>query len=109
MPQQMGTIGTYIEYIRRDTRNLWDKNVRPLINPTLQRFGVTSLTDMNDTDWPNVTLYQKTDRQIGVFVIIALIWMYFFILVASCLVIWGVARYLGITAEDLERKAKKNA
>lgn len=108
MPKNLSMIETYIEYIRRDARNLWDKNIRPLINPTLQDWGVTLLVDMNDTDWANVTLHQKTDRQIGVFIIILVVAIYFFLLIVSVLCIWGIARLLGITAEDLEEKAKKN-
>ena len=62
------------------------------------------LTDLNDTDWENVKLYEKTDRQIGLFLVILMTFLYFFLLISSVLCIWGTAKMLGITAEDLEKR-----
>ena len=78
--------------------------MRPLINPTLQHYQITMLTDLNDTDWENVKIYEKTDRQIGLFLVILMTFLYFFLLVSSVLCIWGTAKMLGITAEDLEKR-----
>ena len=60
--------------IKKEVRHWYADNIRNLVEPHLRKIGFTYIVDMDPTDWDNVKLNQKTDRQI-IFIVAFICWI----------------------------------
>ena len=82
-------------------RLFWDDYARNYTEEVLKYYNVWFLVDKNATDWENVTLHLKSDRQIVLFSVIAFV-MSWWALVSLCVfLIWVLAKVFDIRPEDL--------
>lgn len=60
--------------IKKEVRHWYADNIRNFVEPNLRKIGFTYIVDMDPTDWDNVKLNQKTDRQI-IFIVAFICWI----------------------------------
>ena len=64
VPPALSDYKIYWTYLKIDVRKYYIKLLRHHIEPLLRKFKITYLVDMDPTDFTEVKLNQKTDRQI---------------------------------------------
>ena len=73
-PGVLGEYKKYWAYAKKDVRRWYRTTIQGKVDPLLQKYGVTYLTDIDPKDMENVKPNQKTDRQI-LFWIAVIVWI----------------------------------
>lgn len=74
VPAQLSDVKLYWAYFKKEVRRFYRKHLMDVIEPQLRKFKVTYLVDMDPTDFTQVKLHQKTDRQI-LFLFAIIVWI----------------------------------